>query len=84
MLFIYLFIHLLFYYLFFTVSRGDSLRQVILPFGQLGSGLSIIGGRGNGLYICSERHTERSLKTGDQIIQVRLAHLVKGRSPGKG
>ncbi len=71
-------VQLLFYTLLYFIVllcilfREDELRQVILPFGRLGFGLSVIGGRGNGLFIRSERHTDRSLKTGDQIIEVKM------------
>lgn len=50
------------------LHREDGSRRVLLSSGQLGAGLSILGGRGNGLYIKSERKSERSLRTGDQIL----------------
>ena len=46
------------------------MKQIILPFGKLGNEISIIGGRGNGLYINSRRKNHHGLTTADEIIQV--------------
>lgn len=44
-----------------------------MPRGQLAAGLEITGGRGNGLFILSERELDSGLSTGDQIMMVGVA-----------
>jgi len=43
---------------------------VLLPKGQLGRGLKLVGGRGYGVFIHSHRHTSRGLQTGDQVTKI--------------
>ena len=45
---------------------------MLLPKGQLGRGLKLVGGRGYGVFIHSHRHTSRGLQTGDQVTKVTL------------
>ena len=47
-------------------------NRVLLPKGQLGRGLKLVGGRGYGVFIHSHRHTSRGLQTGDQVTKVTL------------
>ena len=53
-----------------TFSDKSGARQVLLPSGKLGAGLRIIGGRGNGHFIQSDRQSNRSLQSGDEIIAI--------------
>ena len=46
-------------------------RRVILPWGRLGDGVSLIGGRGRGIFIYSQKEDSRGLQTGDQVLKVR-------------
>ena len=54
------------------IFSGDKsgARQVLLPSGQFGTGLHIMGGRGNGYFIQSDRPTNRSLQSGDEILAI--------------
>ena len=45
-------------------------RRVVLSRGQLGVGITLVGGRGNGIFISSNRSNTHGLQNGDQIIQV--------------
>jgi len=45
-------------------------NRVLLPRGQLGRGLKLVGGRGYGVFIHSHRHTSSGLQTGDQVSKV--------------
>ena len=61
------------------ILSGDKsgARQVLLPSGQLGTGLRIIGGRGNGFFIQSDRQTNRSLQSGDEVLAIGDKELDK-------
>ena len=58
-------------------SNKGGARQVLLPSGQLGTGLRILGGRGNGYFIQSDRQSNRSLQSGDEILAIGNRELDK-------
>ncbi len=47
-------------------------RRVLLPRGQLGAGLYLLGGRGRGVFIHSNRRNNSGLQTGDKITMVNV------------
>ena len=53
-----------------TSPSPRHVNRVLLPRGQLGRGLKLVGGRGYGVFVHSHRHTSRGLQTGDQITKV--------------
>ena len=55
------------------------MRRVLLPQGQLGANLHLIGGRGTGIFIHSERqNTEDGLHSGDQLTKVTITMVIGG------
>ena len=54
-------------------------RRVLLPQGQLGASLHLIGGRGIGIFIYSEKqNTEDGLHSGDQLTKVTITMVIGG------
>ena len=53
-----------------------SLRRVVLPWGRLGEGIRLVGGRGRGVFIHSKKNDSRGLQSGDQIIMVFIWMLI--------
>ena len=50
---------------------------MLLPKGQLGAGLKLVGGRGYGVFIHSDRKVTRGLQTGDEVIKVMVAMVAR-------
>lgn len=57
------------YYLLFSLFLSST-RRIILPWGRLGSGIMLVGGRGRGIFIYSEKEDSRGLQTGDKLLKV--------------
>ena len=53
-----------------------SLRRVVLPWGRLGEGIKLVGGRGRGVFIHSKKNDSRGLQSGDQIMMVFIWMLI--------
>lgn len=53
------------------------MRRIVLPWGKLGEGVTMLGGRGRGIFFHIKKPDAKGLQTGDQIIKVRV--LVKGQ-----
>ena len=45
-------------------------RRILLPRGKLGAGLRLVGGRGYGIFVHSDRQANSGLHTGDEITKV--------------
>ncbi|XP_019857159.1 PREDICTED: uncharacterized protein LOC105314219 isoform X1 [Amphimedon queenslandica] len=45
-------------------------RRVIIPWGRLGDGISLVGGRGRGIFIYSVKEDSRGLQTGDEVLKI--------------
>lgn len=46
----------------------------MLPWGKLGEGVSMVGGRGRGIFFNTLKADSRGLKSGDQLIKVTHTH----------
>ena len=59
----YYYYYCYYYYLF-------RMRRIVLPWGKLGDDISILGGRGRGIFFHTQRIDSKGLKSGDQLIKV--------------
>ena len=46
------------------------MKRIVIPWGKLGEGISLVGGRGRGLFFHTAKADNRGLQDGDQLIKV--------------
>ena len=42
----------------------------MLPWGKLGEGITMVGGRGRGIFFHTQKKDAKGLKSGDQLVKV--------------
>ncbi len=42
----------------------------MLPWGKLGDGVTMVGGRGRGIFFHTQKKDTKGLKSGDQLVKV--------------